>query len=930
MLVISYIGKKPAEVKGTPGKRLHIILNDDENVINEVVVTGIVTKDKNSFTGAASTFSADELKTIGVQNPIASLAALDPAFNVLTNELMGSDPNHMPDINIRGKSSVIGERDDAVNDPNQPLFIVDGFESTLEAVYNMDINRIESMTILKDAASTAIYGSKAANGVVVVETVKPKAGQLRFNYSGSAAISSPDLTSYNLMNAAEKLEFERLAGRYNPSGSADSYVQMAQIYNKRLSDIASGVDTYWLSVPLRTGWTHKHNLYVEGGSGGFMFGIGANYSGTKGVMKDSKRDVYGGNLDLIYRLGKLQFSNKFAASYTSTKDPVVEYSEYAKANPYYKKYDEDGKVNRWLENNDFARAANPLYNASLNSRKESNSLVITNYLIAEYNPIHQLRLRGKIGLTHTNNNGENFISPEDTRYDNYDRTRKGNFASSSMRSTRYDAAFTLIYADVFGNHRINFAGDAKISQNKSLTQGYSTVGFPQGNYSYPSFSNGYPEGGVPTYYEDTQRSTNLLGTLNYAYDNRYLIDANYALSGSSVFGSTKKFINTWSVGIGWNIMNERFFREAFPSVSMLKIRGSIGNPGNQGFDSARSLITYKFLYNSFNYFGNSTTIGQFGNRDLKWQTTIDRNIGLDFRTARWNFEFDYYDKNTDPLLIGISVPLSTGITGLWNTNLGIQKSRGILTSVSYYIIRDLKNRFTWSVRGNLRHEKIRLDELNGALDDLNQIGKNNNTKRYFDGADPDAIWAVRSAGIDPANGREVYIKKDGSFTYDYNPDDEVIVGNTRAKVEGNFGTNFNYRGFSLSMNFTYKLGGKAFNSALFNKVENISSSQINYNQDRRAFTDRWQKPGDMAQFKDIANSVSTPMSSRFVQRNNVLALQSLNVSYDFYEVASRMKLESLRLSFYCNDLFWWSTIKQERGTAYPFARSYTLALSFSF
>ncbi len=239
---------------------------------------------------------------------------------MLTNDLMGSDPNHLPDINIRGKSSVIGERDDLVNDPNQPLFIVDGFESTLETVYNMDINRIASMTILKDAASTAIYGSKAANGVVVVETVKPQAGKLRFNYSGSVTASFPDLDSYNLMNAREKLEFERLAGRYSGSG-VDGEILAADAYNKRLADIASGVDTYWLSVPLRTGWNQKHNVYVDGGSEGFMFGIGVNYNGTTGVMKDSDRDSYGGNLDLTYRHGKLLFSNKFTAQYTSTTDP---------------------------------------------------------------------------------------------------------------------------------------------------------------------------------------------------------------------------------------------------------------------------------------------------------------------------------------------------------------------------------------------------------------------------------------------------------------------------------------------------------------------------------------------------------------------------------------------------------------------------------
>jgi TonB-linked SusC/RagA family outer membrane protein len=931
IISFSYIGKKPADLKATVGSPMRVILDDDTETITEVVVTGIVNKDKNSFTGSASTFTAEELKMVGVQNPIASLAALDPAFNVLTNELAGSDPNHMPDINIRGKSSVIGTRDDAVNDPNQPLFIVDGFESSLEAVYNMDVNRIASMTILKDAASTAIYGSKAANGVVVVETVKPKIGELRFSYSGSVAMSKPDLSSYNLMNSAEKLEFERLAGRYDRTATEDieADITKSEAYNKKLADVQRGVDTYWLSVPLRTGWNHKHNVYVDGGAGGFMFGIGLNYNGNQGVMQDSNRDSYGGNLDLIYRLDKLQFQNKFSATYTSTNDPIVSFDEYASANPYYTKYDEDGNVSRWLENNNFAKAQNPLYNASLNSRNKGSKLLLSNYFIAEYMPIDQLKVRAKFGLTHTTDDSEVFLSPSDTRFDTYDSKLKGSFTSGNEKSTRYDGALTAIYAQVIDKHRFNIAANFNVSQTKSLEQGYIARGFPEGNYTYPSFSNGYPEGGVPTYYEDTSRSADMMGTINYSYDNRYLLDANYALNGSSVFGSNKKFINTWSVGLGWNIMNEKFFRDAFPGVHMLKIRASIGNPGNQDFSSAMSLVTYRFLYNSFNYFGNSTVLDKMGNRNLSWQTTTDRNIGLDFRTDRWNFEFDYYDKNTDPLLISIAVPPSTGITTSWHTNLGIQKARGVLASATYYILRNLKDRLTWSVRGTLRHENIKLDKLSGGLDELNTIGKNTTTKRYYDGADPDAIWAVRSAGIDPANGREMFIRKDGSYTYDYNPEDEVIVGNTRSKIEGNLGTTANYKGLSVSLNFTYRLGGKAFNQALYNKVENIPGSQLIYNQDRRALTDRWQKPGDHAQFKDIANSVSTPMSSRFVQNNNSLTLQSLNITYDFYEIASKMHLEALRLSFYANDLFYLSSIKQERGTAYPFTRSYTFALSFT-
>ncbi|MDE6394616.1 MAG: TonB-dependent receptor plug domain-containing protein, partial [Duncaniella sp.] len=371
ILEISYIGKKPKEVKAVANIPLEIVLDDDATALKDVVVTGIVTKDKNSFTGSASTFSGDELRTIGVQNPITSLAALDPAFNVLTNDLVGSDPNSLPDINIRGKSSVIGQRDEAVNDPNQPLFIVDGFESTLEAVYNLDINRIESMTILKDAASTAIYGSKAANGVVVVETVKPKAGKLRLSYNGSIAISSPDLSSYNLMDSSEKLEFERLAGRYTLNSGTwtpEKEVLYSNIYNQRVADIASGVDTYWLSAPLRTGYTQKHQVYVDGGQGGFMFGLGGNYSGQEGVMKGSKRNSYGGNLDLTYRLGKLLFTDQLNVLYTDTGNPIVDFSQYANANPYYKKTDENGAITPWLETNAFAKAAHPLYNASLNSR----------------------------------------------------------------------------------------------------------------------------------------------------------------------------------------------------------------------------------------------------------------------------------------------------------------------------------------------------------------------------------------------------------------------------------------------------------------------------------------------------------------------------------------------------------------------------------
>ena len=269
-------------------------------------------------------------------------------------------------------------------------------------------------------------------------------------------------------------------------------------------------------------------------------------------------------------------------------------------------------------------------------------------------------------------------------------------------------------------------------------------------------------------------------------------------------------------------------------------------------------------------------------------------------------------------------------TTSYNTNLGKQIAKGFTATLQYYIIRNLKERLTWSVRGTLRSESAKLDGIGNTLSSLNNFGQNRSTQRYYDGADPDNIWAVRSAGIDPATGRELFIKKDGSYTYDFTYDDEVIVGNTRPDAEGTFGTNFGYRGLTFSAILRYRIGDDAFNTSVFNKVENISSSSLSSNQDKRALYDRWQKPGDYAQFKNIADSHNTPMSSRFVQRENTLTLESLQVGYEFEpQVARSLGLSGLRVNAYMNDIFRISSIKQERGTSYPFARSFSFALSLT-
>ncbi|UMB52499.1 hypothetical protein MKD41_09105 [Lutibacter sp. A64] len=225
------------------------------------------------------------------------------------------------------------------------------------------------------------------------------------------------------------------------------------------------------------------------------------------------------------------------------------------------------------------------------------------------------------------------------------------------------------------------------------------------------------------------------------------------------------------------------------------------------------------------------------------------------------------------------------------------------------------------------------DDFGNKLKSLNDDALNSGSlKRYKDGYSPDDIWAVPSLGIDPTTGREVFLKKNGQSTFDYDYDDEAVVGSTRADIEGVFNTFFNYKGFNLGLNIRYRIGGQAFNTALYEKVENISTADITLNQDKRALYDRWQEPGDISQFKSISITSTTPISSRFVQDENVLIGESISIGYraDSKPWLDALGLKNIRFTAYMSDIFRNSSIKVERGIQYPFARSISFSINTSF
>lgn len=674
-----------------------IRLNPDVMAVEEVVVTGIFQRKKESFTGSSQTYTAGDLKSIGNQNLIQSLKSLDPALNIIENNQYGSDPNRMPNMEIRGKSSIVGLKEEYAEDPNQPLFILDGFETTLSTIMDLSMDRVASVTILKDAASTAIYGSKAANGVIVVETKVPAQGKLRFSYNGNAIFQFSDLSNYNLMNASEKLEFERRAGRFE-SNLATSAEDLNARYSYLKNEIDRGVDTNWLDEPVRLGVNHRHGVSLEGGSNELRYGIGVDYNGNNGVMKKSKRDIVGGNIDLIYRNGKFSIANKMKVDYRMINDPVVSFSEFSRTNPYYRKYAEDGSVERFLESNSNDKNAgnynaslyevpNPMWNYMQSSYKSGTGLTLRNNLNVEYRPITSVMLRARFGFTKGTDEYESFYSPEDTKFANSEPLKKGSYDNDRSDSFTYEGDFTATYGNIINEkHQINAVLGASINENSSETKKYASEGFPNGGFTTPSFANAYPTG-KPNYSDYKKRGANFYLNGGYSYDNRYLLDVNFRLDGASVFGSNKQFTTTWAVGLAWNLHNEKFIKENTDIINIFKIRASVGNPGNQNFGAFQTITTYLFNNWMTNNFGTGVIVDGFGDNDLDWQKTLDKNIGFDLSMLnnRLHINTDFYDKVTDPLLANIRIPISTG-TSTRLMNIGKQVSRGFNATIRYSIV----------------------------------------------------------------------------------------------------------------------------------------------------------------------------------------------------------------------------------------------------
>jgi TonB-linked SusC/RagA family outer membrane protein len=906
-----------------------------------VVVTGMFQRSSSSYTGAAKTISGAELKKVSSNNVFAAVSALDPAFRIVPNNIAGGNINRLPDIQMRGSNSFPNLSGELSANPNAPLFILDGFEVSLQRIVDLDMNLISSITLLKDASATAIYGSRGANGVMVVTTVTPQAGRLQVTFNNDFRFTTPDLSVYHLLNAREKMDFEKRAGVYTDANPNVQY-RLDYLYNERLKAVESGVNTNWLTLPVQNGYSNRSSLYLQGGDQSIRYGIQMSADLQSGVMKGQDRKNYSGQFDLTYMVKKFQFKNSLRVFQNKANEsPYGNFSDYVTMNPYWAPYNPDGSPKQLLENISIHpyiyKQTNPVFDVSLHSIDQTQYFGLSNNFQMKYNILPSFYLETNFSLNKQTGSSDQFFSAQDSRFDEItDLNRKGSYTVRNDNSFGYESLTTANLNIVKGPHQLFSTLGFNAASTTNNYYSVVTEGFPFDKLDNLLFAAQYQQNGRPSGDESTVRRIGLVFSGNYSYDNRFLADISVRRDGSSQFGTDKRFGTFWAAGVGWNIHNEKFFRQN-AAINRLKLRASYGSTGSLNIPAYSAQSRYTFGVNTSYYGDLGAILISPGNKALSWQNVYKLNIGLDavLLRERLDLRLDLYREDTRNTLTQITLAPSTGFSS-YSENLGNIQNKGLEFNVRLKLIENKAQGILWSVNVNGFTNQNVLKKLSNRLKASNDKLNNENEDQtapnvlFEEGQSINTIYVVRSLGVDPATGSEVYLAKDGSKTYVWKAADKIAYGINQPKWNGNFGTNLLYKGIEIGMIFNYQYGGQLYNQTLIDRVESVNPR---YNVDRRAYDLGWSKPGDKSPYTRIGLSTpATKLTSRFVQDDNNLIASSISAGYNFYRNAwlKRTGLRSLQITAISNDLFRISSIDIERGTSNPFARTYSLSVRAGF
>lgn len=924
---VSYIGYHDEIIHIKPTVDNYIVkLSPKTTEIEDVIVTGIFDRPKESFTGSAVKFTKEDLKMAGNRNLLKTLGNLDPSFDIREIENFGSDPNKLPQIEIRGTTTIstVNALQNGVKnrtDMNLPLFILDGFEVSLERVMDMNQVDVESVTILKDASAKAIYGSRAANGVVVITSIVPASGTLRINYAAGLNLEIADLSSYNLLNAKEKLDLEMRAGYYTDNTNLTNHFNLQQEYYKNLRAVASGIDTDWKNIPVRDGIGQYHKLDITGGDQKFRYILNGSYNQIKGGLKGSDRDNFNGGVTFHYNSGKFRVANNISVGFNNASNsPYGRYIDYVTMNPYWSPVDEQGKLNETFGTQ---QRRNPLlapYSTDFSTTAYHNIRNATNI---DWEIATGLRLAGNIGFTYQSGESDNYESPNSTNQ--FFKTvveDKGWYTKGYNKRQSYQLGSTLSYGKVFGLHTV-FAGvNAQLLETKTYNSTIIASGFLNENMNDIAQAIRYAQA-RPNSRETTARTIGLTTTGNYNYDNRYYADLTFRRDGASSFGSQSRWAPFWSMGLGWTVSNEQFVKKYIPQINTMRMRYSYGVTGSMNFQPYDAMTIYEYKLEDLYRNIIPATVQAFGNPNLKWQNTKENNVGLDLAlfSNRFNLTANYYWKTTVNLVSEANLRYSNGYS-VYKENIGTIQNKGWDMNGSYIFWRDTGKDINWALTAGFYKNKNTLVKLSQAIKDANASVEKQHLSygiipEYREGQSIDEIFVLNSPGVDVLTGEVLYRNSKGEINTGATGMDKMAVGTSVPKIHARFGTNVRWKGLNVSVGFAARLGGKKLNNTLLSRVENAF---IYNNMDRRILDNRWMEPGDISAYKNILSKNATLANNRFVFTENTVTLNNINIFYDMPNtISSKMRLRRLTVGVTMSDVFYWSNIQLERGLDYPYS-----------
>lgn len=921
VLVFSGIGYATVEIPVNGRTVIDVTIAPDALSLDEVVLTAYGPQSKKAFTGTASIVKSDEIKNLKVSSVSKALQGLASGVLVVNSN---GQPGENATIRIRGIGSFSGS--------SEPLIVLDG------VIYNGNLNSInpsdiESFTVLKDANSTALYGSRAANGVIMITTKIGRPGKTVISASASYGLSTRAVKDYSYLNNAEYMElmWERMYGDNVRSGLvsdaqarqlATTQLTGATVYNpfnvanpvgtdgKIVSGAQLLYEEDWNKALFQTGQRQEYNIQAMGGNEKSRFMISGGFLDDEGMVKMSRFNRYSIRGKIDAGIGKwMTVGLNMGLSYSkqnyptqggsSIRNSVLFVRSVASIYPAYVrskdgnfvldangvKIPDYGRNTVWGADRPVFAGSNPLgtfqYDDISNSRFLSN-----NSGFIEIKPIKDLTFKSTLGVDYYLLSGREYYNNligDGTAYGG--RSFRSRTTSSTIIWTN-----TLTYDKTFGDHHVNVLAGTESYDFQTDYLAAEKRGFDFADQELDYGANLITASSNRT----ASRNFRYLGRANYDFSNRYHISASLTYDGTSRFHSSSRWGTFWSVGAGWNIANESFMQGATSFLNTLKLRASYGTSGNQNLGYFPYLATYESGWNILGSLGS--IVSTLGNDNLTWEKQEQLDLGVDFGlfSNRLTGSFTYYNRKSKDLLMARPLPISAGITS-YNDNIGQVKNSGFEIDMKGLIL-DSKD-FSWDLGFNLTLQKNEVTQL--PEEQINGFNAANN-KRIQIGYSMYSWYLQEYAGVDPQDGKPMWYKDivdtEGKVTgretvKTYSSATRYMVGDALPYATGGINTNFNWKGISLNVITSFALGGKLLDTDKAGLMSLFSNDRTGYQASKDALK-RWQKPGDITNVPYLAGASLNYNSSStlWLVKGDYLRVRSITLGYDLAKIKSVKQL----------------------------------------